>query len=370
VTHDWNAVRDARAVLEVAPDPLDAAATYFARYPKHPPDFFTDRRRAAARRAFDDGEGWAARLLSCLETPAHFSLHAEHLGLDPSAAAPHLLFDRANVRRWKAAILRHFRGPCRWRLELGNDGRIHAHVLADLADGPPELPRAGEIVKPCAAYWTAAVSYQLKPALEYTPEHLAIWLEAKKRGRLPRLAGSHGIPQKRTWGNPSALRVYFAKPPTETTSTAAAETQPPPRPLDQLDALPPFRTPLKKDVGELASRPPTNLGCEVGHRARARAPPRPPRRRPHHRRYNPTSSPPTRTEKKVNDYRTEKLLELDQLTAALSPELEDVRRARRIARRLRSPRLTPLGARRALFDARAVSTRLRRVHDLGKEKAL
>jgi hypothetical protein len=72
----------------------------------------------------------------------------------------------------------------------------------------------------------------------------------------------------------------------------------------------------------------------------------------------------------VNDYRTEKLLELDQLTAALSPELEDVRRARRIARRLRSPRLTPLGERRALFDARAVSTRLRRVHDLGKEKTL
>jgi hypothetical protein len=68
----------------------------------------------------------------------------------------------------------------------------------------------------------------------------------------------------------------------------------------------------------------------------------------------------------VNDYRTEKLLELDQLTAALSPELEDVRRAHRIARRLRSPRLTPLGARRALFDARAVSTRLRRVHDLKK----
>lgn len=279
-THDWNAVRDARAVLEVAPDSLDAAAAYFARYPKHPPDFFTDRRRAAARRAFGDGEGWAARLLSYLETPAHFSLHAEHLGLDPSAAAPHLLFDRANVRLWKQAILRHFRGPCRWRLELGNDGRIHAHVLADLADGPPELPRSGEIVKPCAHYWTAAVSYQLKPALEYTAANLALWLEARKRGRLPRLAGSHGIPSRRTWGHPSKLRVYFAKPPPETTSTdpqtAAAGTQPPPRPFDQLDALPPFRIPLKKHVGELASRPPTNPGREVGHRSRARAPPRPP----------------------------------------------------------------------------------------------
>ncbi len=71
---------------------------------------------------------------------------------------------------------------------------------------------------------------------------------------------------------------------------------------------------------------------------------------------------------KVNDYRTEKLRELDQLAADADADLEDVRRARRIALRLRSPRLSPLGARRALFDARAVSTRLRRVHDLGKEK--
>ncbi len=278
VTHDWNAVRDARAVLEVAPDSLAAAAAYFVRYPKHPPDFFTDRRRAAARRAFGYGEGWAARLLTCLETPAHFSLHAEHLGLDPSAAAPHLLFDRANVRRWKQAILRHFRGPCRWRLELGNDGRIHAHVLADLADGPPELPRGRELAKPCERYFETAVRYVLKPPLEYNAEHLAIWLEAKKRGRLPRLAGSHGIPSRRTWGHPSKLRVYFAKPPPETTSTdpqtAAAGTQSPPRPFDQLDALPPFRTPLKTHVGELASRPPIGSGCEVGHRARA--PPRPP----------------------------------------------------------------------------------------------
>jgi hypothetical protein len=215
---DWPAARADLDRLEAAREPHAAAAAYVARYPKHPPDYFTDRSRGHARRAFDHGEGWAARLLTCLETPAHFSLHAEHLDLDRGAADPHLLFDRANVRRWRAAILRHFRGPCRWRLELGNAGRIHAHVLADLADGPPELARGGELAKPCERYFEAAVRYVLKPPLEYNAEHLAIWLEAKKRARLPALSGTHGIPQKRTWSNPSRLRVYFAKPPTKATS--------------------------------------------------------------------------------------------------------------------------------------------------------
>ncbi len=241
---DWNAARAACAELGAAPDPHAAAAAYVARYPKHPPDFFTDRSRDHARRAFDGGEGWACRLLSCLQTPAHFSLHAHHLGLDQGAAAPHLLFDRANVRRWRAAILHQFRGPCRWRLQLGNAGRIHAHVLADLADGPPELPRSGEIVKPCAAYWTAAVRYSLKPALEYNAEHLAIWLEAKKCDRLPALSGTYGIPQKRTWGHPSRLRVYFAKPPTKATS------RPRPGPLSRAPS--PSQNLLKKRTSALA----------------------------------------------------------------------------------------------------------------------
>jgi hypothetical protein len=203
--NQWNA---ARAQLdleqEAAADARTAAAAYFAAWPKHPPDYFADRSRDLMRRAFDSGDGWACRLLSCLETPAHFSLHTEHLDLSREAAAPALLFDRANVRRWREAIKKHFTGPHRWRLQLGRSGRIHAHIIADLADGPAELPRSGQIVKPCAAYFEAAVRYVCKPPLEYTAEHLALWLEAKKRGRLPRLSGSHGIPTRRRWQNPSS----------------------------------------------------------------------------------------------------------------------------------------------------------------------
>jgi hypothetical protein len=149
------------------------------------------------------------------------------------------------------------------------------------------------------------VRYQLKPPLEYNADHLAIWLEAKKRGRLPRLSGSRGIPQKRTWGNPSRLRVSFAfSPQTDpakdpktnaagTRGTPAPETTPRPlsaplsqHPTPRLSSprpSQPSKPSQKTHVGELASRPPISPRCEVGHRERARAPPRPRQRRDHRR---------------------------------------------------------------------------------------
>jgi hypothetical protein len=255
-------------VLETALDTHAAAAAYVARWPRHPPDFFTDCRRAAGRRAFESGDGWACRLLSCLETPAHFTLHAQHLDLPREAAAPHLLFDRANVRRWKAAILTAFKGPCRWRLELGDEGRVHAHVLADAAE-LPELPRGGRVVSPCLHYWETAVRYVLKPPLIYKAEHpalsaahLALWLEAKKRGRLPTLAGSRGIPNRRTWGRPSKLRVLFPNQPEKATPSDPATSAAAPV-LSREKSL-------KKARRQQPTKRKGNLSCR--HR-RARGPP-------------------------------------------------------------------------------------------------
>jgi hypothetical protein len=217
-----------------------AAAAYVDRWPDHPPDYFVDtsrKRRELTHRAFDHGTGWAARLVSSLETPAHFTLHTEHLDLSREAAAPALLFDRANVDRWKRAIRDHFTGPCRWKLELGRCGRVHAHILADLDDGPAELPRGGQVVKPCLHYLDAVVGYVSKPPLEYCAEHLALWSEAKRRGRLPRLSGTMNLPNKTTWNNPSYLRVYSSKQPVftpKTENTESQTTRPPRRPAPVL----------------------------------------------------------------------------------------------------------------------------------------
>jgi hypothetical protein len=89
-------------------------------------------------------------------------------------------------------------------------------------------------VKPCLHYLDAVVGYVTKPPLEYCAEHLAIWSEAKKRGRLPRLSGTMNLPSRTTWNNPSDLPVYLSQRPTSTPKTAAvgshrtAQPVPPP----------------------------------------------------------------------------------------------------------------------------------------------
>lgn len=347
-----------------------------------------------ARRAFAvNGPGH--RLMDSLGNSAYFfTLTPADLGVVLSDDASGL-YD-ATVSALLAAVARSFRGPVYAVAEVGKGrpgrrGRLHVHVIAHRDDGPQHIRRDSQRCQPVYDVF-GLYKYLAKPPEKFSLEaelDAAAARVLSPSGRLPNTRRHLVTAERLAW----VASTYFPKHQTQPTDpqTAAEGTQPPPRPLDQPNACNPLKIPLEKEMSSERSEgdAPERSAGKTRHRPRpvpvhathdrrqsprraprprARAPPHPPRRRPHHRRYDSTSSPPTRTETKVNDYRTEKLLELDQLTAALSPELEDVRRAHRIARRLRSPRLTPLGARRALFDARAVSTRLRRVHDLGKEK--
>ncbi len=70
----------------------------------------------------------------------------------------------------------------------------------------------------------------------------------------------------------------------------------------------------------------------------------------------------------LHDFLTQQLRDLEALADDLDDDLEDVRAARLLVRRFRvDPRLrdAPLTVRRALFDARNVSARLRRLHTQG-----
>jgi hypothetical protein len=206
--------------LETSSDPLEAAREYVRRYPKHPPDAFryTSRdRRAAVRKAFGHGSGWAARLVMSCPQITHYTLDTRALGLSPEDADPSRLYDLPTLRRWKAAIRKTFRDrPHRWKVEAGS--RIHAHVLADASACPPTLRLGSVRARRCETYLEAVLGYLNKPAAPYRAEHLATYLEARRRlGRLPRLSGVSGIP--RSVQNPelNALRVYFASPPSEPT---------------------------------------------------------------------------------------------------------------------------------------------------------
>ncbi len=171
----------------------EEARVIYERYTAYPPDHFletTSKKCRRRREAFGDGDGWAFRLWASLEKPHAYTLHAGHLGLPPECADPANFYCHKNVDRWKAAIRASFASPLHWKLELAE--RIHVHITADRDAGPPHLPQGGELVKPIYDYegW---LFYIAKPAAQWTARNLALWLRAKRRGRLPRLSGTVGL---------------------------------------------------------------------------------------------------------------------------------------------------------------------------------
>ncbi len=231
---DWARARAHQDRLQSG-DPTAAAAEYFAAWPDHPPDYFRDstrRRKSVMRQAFGDGNGWACRLSSCVVDLHRYNLHHHHLGLSKAAAAPELLFDDANIKLWQQAVRAAFTGPVYWARELGEDGHVHVHVLAGAEAGLLHIPRGGQVA---GLVWCleGLLTYWAKPAAPYTAGNLALWLKAKRRGRLPRMSGTLGLPNTRTWGcpQPNPVPSVFIIPaqqsdPIRRAASTASEPQP------------------------------------------------------------------------------------------------------------------------------------------------
>jgi hypothetical protein len=77
-------------------------------------------------------DGPAQRLFKMLESEQAclFSLQYHHLFLDKKHAAKHLIYDRATLEVWKDAIQKRIKPPYFFCLEVGREGKIHAHVIA------------------------------------------------------------------------------------------------------------------------------------------------------------------------------------------------------------------------------------------------
>jgi hypothetical protein len=186
-------------------DPYTQAALMLERYPNYPPDAFhtSGRKRCAAvKRAL---ETWVPRLLSCAPNLGFYSLHWYHLpGLCERDSDPRKRYMLETRATWLKALRRALRGSCcYWKLEVGDEGRLHIHVLADLDALPPEIPRGGEVVK--KVYDPGGlIDYLSKPAAPYTVENLAVWIEAGQAGaRRHNLSGTLNCPDKRTYKPPS-----------------------------------------------------------------------------------------------------------------------------------------------------------------------
>ncbi len=102
-----------------------------------------DERDELARAAFEDGDRPAERLFKLLGSmPCLYTLRWPYLGLSRSEAGDKsLIYDPATIDRIKAEIRRQIKPPYAYCIEVGEEGLIHAQVVAGYDAGLPGVTR-------------------------------------------------------------------------------------------------------------------------------------------------------------------------------------------------------------------------------------
>lgn len=102
-----------------------------------------DERRELATAAFEDGDRPAERLFRLLGWGVClYTLRWAYLGLSCSEAADKgLIYDPLTIDRIKAEIRRRIKPPYAYGIEVGEEGLIHAQVVAGYSAGLPGVTR-------------------------------------------------------------------------------------------------------------------------------------------------------------------------------------------------------------------------------------
>jgi hypothetical protein len=204
---NWESVRKYRDSLDNQ-SPTEQAHRYHARYPSYPPDRFytsTRQRLASAKRALQP-VGFATRLFKQLEHPkthAYFySLHMRHLDLPLDYSDPRYIYYPLVVEEIKAAIGRFIPKPYAWKVEVGNEGAAHLHIIGGYSPKLAHLifegSKVAQPIRPGSE--VTLLAYLSKPAAPFTAFNYAVYLEAKQSKQtktLPRLSGQLGLKKSR-----------------------------------------------------------------------------------------------------------------------------------------------------------------------------
>lgn len=165
------------------------------------PDCFrTDRRYKKAQANLEASMG---RLLGLVDAATRYNLHAHHLGLPDATEAPEKIFSRENIEVWKEAIALHIPAPYYWKLQVGSQRRIHAHIIASAPRGKLARIKSEKVIKRLDNA-EGFVIYVMRPSLPYSVANHAVRIQAEydKTGKqLPRTSGFIGVGNIRTWGN-------------------------------------------------------------------------------------------------------------------------------------------------------------------------
>jgi hypothetical protein len=205
---DWHAAREYQLYCFSNYEPFEAGSLYYLSFPDFAPDKFystTWQRKAKARRALRP-VGFATRLFKQLgypNTPVYFySLHMRHLGLPVDYANPRYLYAPTVITEIKAAIAQIIPAAYYWKLEAGNDGAVHVHIIGPHAPALAHLIFEGSKVAQPIRPGTEVrlLAYLSKPPAPFTAFNYGIYLEArshKQTKQLPRLSGQIGIKKSR-----------------------------------------------------------------------------------------------------------------------------------------------------------------------------
>jgi hypothetical protein len=125
-----------------------------------------------------------------------------HLGLPIDYADPRFIYYPLVVEEIKAAIARFIPKPYAWKIEIGNDGAVHVHILGPYAPLLDHLifegSKVAQPIRPGSE--VTLLAYLSKPSAPFTAFNFAVYLEAKQRkqtAQLPRLSGQLGLKKSR-----------------------------------------------------------------------------------------------------------------------------------------------------------------------------
>jgi hypothetical protein len=126
----------------------------------------------------------------------------KHLGLPIDYADPRYLYAPTLITEIKAAIAQIIPAAYYWKLEAGNDGAVHVHILGPHAPALAHLVFQGSKVAQPIRPGTEVqlLAYLSKPPAPFTAANYGIYLEAKahkQKAQLPRLSGQIGIKKGR-----------------------------------------------------------------------------------------------------------------------------------------------------------------------------
>jgi hypothetical protein len=156
------------------------------------------QKQGRANRAFRRG-GPAYKLAKSHKQTCLYTLHYHHLGLPKAFARASMIYDRHALKIWRDVLKKHFKKPYFYRFEVGRDGRLHVHVLADIDAGLLWLPRSGKVVKPIQKGTLIKVLiYLSKPPVPLSGQALKEYEEGCEEAlrinkSLPRVSGYVGV---------------------------------------------------------------------------------------------------------------------------------------------------------------------------------